>query len=79
MAAAYFDIADGNTARALKLQKAGAGLLFAVTICGWYIFMSLMLASVEFPFCMPMGDLSTIVPSYSKLHNARKANDQEAV
>lgn len=60
-------------------QHAGAGLLFACSLLGWYIFISQTLASVEFPLCLPMGDLSTIVPSISKRLNRRNKTAEEAV
>jgi hypothetical protein len=32
---------------------------------GWYIFLSLILLAVDFPFRLPVGDLSTIVKGFS--------------
>ncbi|KAH8812105.1 GPR1/FUN34/yaaH family-domain-containing protein [Xylogone sp. PMI_703] len=47
------DIAEGNTT-----LKAGGALTFAVCIMAWYYLLSLLLESVDFPFKLPVGDLS---------------------
>lgn len=57
-------MAHGDASRALALQNAGGGLLFVVCLLGWYIFLALMLLSVEFPVVLPLGDLSTIVKGF---------------
>lgn len=57
-------MAHGDASRALALQHAGGGLLFVVCLLGWYIFLALMLLSVEFPVVLPLGDLSTIVKGF---------------
>ena len=30
-------------------------------IAGWYIFFAIMLAALDFPFGIPVGDLSTVI------------------
>ncbi|CAI4211284.1 unnamed protein product [Parascedosporium putredinis] len=72
---AYWSLAGGyleNAAYATKLLQASGACLFVTTACGWWIFMALMLASVDFPFSLPIGDLSTRVPG------SRKPADCEA-
>ena len=54
------------------LQYAGAGLLFVISLIGWYEFLALMLLSVEFPFVLPLGDLSTRVKSHGDRLELRK-------
>lgn len=49
----------GAASSALTLQYAGAGLLFVVSLLGWYIFIAMVLMSVDFPYVLPLGDLST--------------------
>ena len=49
----------GATSSALTLQHAGAGLLFVISLLGWYIFIALVLMAVDFPYVLPLGDLST--------------------
>lgn len=64
LSASFFAVAHGHPERAITLQYAGAGILLAVSLLGWYIFLSLILLSVDFPFRLPLGDLSTVVPGY---------------
>lgn len=61
LSASFFAVSHGESANALKLQHIGAGLLLAVSLLGWYIFLALILLSVDFPFILPLGDLSTVV------------------
>lgn len=62
LAASFFATAHGSTDSAKTLQHAGAGLLFVVSLLGWYIFLALVLLSVDFPYVrLPLGDLSTVV------------------
>merc|ERR1711974_146378 len=46
-------------------QAAGA-FCFVTCLCGWYIFFAIMLASVDFPFDLPLVDLSTVVKGASE-------------
>lgn len=55
-----------NSNQALRLQKAAGGFCFACSLAGWYIFASLLLASLEFPFSIPVGDLSHLFPPRKK-------------
>ncbi|KAF4457666.1 hypothetical protein F53441_426 [Fusarium austroafricanum] len=61
LAASFFAVAQGHSTLAVRCQHAGAGLLFAISLIGWYLFMSIILLSVDFPFMLPLGDLSTII------------------
>jgi len=70
----FFASSRGDADQAETLQHAGASLILAVSLLGWYIFFSQTLASVEFPFPFPMGDLSTIIPSIAQVFNKRKVN-----
>ncbi|KAI1335811.1 GPR1/FUN34/YaaH-class plasma membrane protein-like protein [Xylariaceae sp. FL0016] len=51
----------GNAAYAGRLLKAAGACAFVTTCAGWWIFLALLLASVDFPFALPVGDLSTTV------------------
>lgn len=64
LSASFFAVAHGDDSRALTLQYAGGGLLFVICLLGWYIFLALMLLSVEFPVVLPLGNLSTIVKRF---------------
>jgi hypothetical protein len=61
LAASFFAASQGSTETALRFQYVGAGLLLAVSFMGWYTFLALILLAVEFPFSLPVGDLSTVI------------------
>lgn len=69
LAGAYFLNADdiaGNAGTASKLVVGGGACLFVTCLAGWWIFIALMLAVVDFPFQIPVGDLSTAVRGRSE-------------
>ncbi|KAI0473564.1 hypothetical protein GGR56DRAFT_695925 [Xylariaceae sp. FL0804] len=51
----------GNAAYSVRLLKAAGAFAFVTTAAGWWIFLALLLASVDFPFSLPVGDLSTSI------------------
>jgi hypothetical protein len=58
-----------GTPLTIPLDIKAAGAVFFVTdLVGWYIFIFLMLAAVEFPIQLPMGDISHLIPP-RKLHD----------
>lgn len=57
----FFSLAHGNGVYATRLQHVGGGLLLAACLIGFYIFIALVLASVDFPIVIPLGDLSTVI------------------
>ncbi|KIW21432.1 hypothetical protein PV08_02012 [Exophiala spinifera] len=77
LASSFFALAQGRAADAQKYQHAGAGLLFAISLLGWYIFLALVLLAVDFPLALPVGDLSTVVKGASaraKVMDAEKGD-----
>lgn len=66
LAASFFAVSQGYSSKALTLQYAGAGLLFVTSLLGWYIFVALLLLAVDFPFSLPLGDLSTVIKGKTK-------------
>ena len=66
LAGAYFQLNNGNVALAGRLQVAGGAFGFCTTIFGWWIFIAIMLASLDFPFSVPVGDLSGIIKGASE-------------
>lgn len=46
--------------------KAGGALVFVVSMLGWWIFAAIMLAALDFPFQLPVGDLSHIIKGASE-------------
>lgn len=75
LSASYFAYGNGNQASGDQLQYAGAGLLFALSMVGWYEFTSLVLDSVDFPFALPLGDLSSIIKGRSDRERAKASKE----
>jgi hypothetical protein len=48
-----------------SFQAAGA-VLFVTTLAGWWILFAIMLAALDFPFQIPVGDLSTLIKGQSQ-------------
>ncbi|KIX07095.1 uncharacterized protein Z518_05072 [Rhinocladiella mackenziei CBS 650.93] len=66
LAASYWKLAEGEAAVALKCQHAAGGLVFAVCLLGWYLLGAQLLAAVDFPLNVPVGDLSSFVKGASE-------------
>jgi len=65
--------AAGNTARAAakthsasRCQIAAGACTFVTCMAGWWIFFAIMLAALDFPFQIPVGDLSTLIKGASE-------------
>ena len=78
LAASYFAYGHGHMASAALLQNVGAGFLLAVSLIGWYIFTSLVLTSVDFPFRLPLGDLSTRLRGYNEKRKATHGGNNKS-
>jgi len=72
LAAAFWNLGKGNTAQAVRLQTAGGAFAFVTSMLGWYIFFAQLLASVDFPIEIPLGDLSGMIKGASERAKARK-------
>jgi hypothetical protein len=59
LAGAFFNAAMGKLAIAAKCQEAAGAFTFVTCMCGWYILLAIMLASVDFPFDLPRKLTST--------------------
>lgn len=53
LTAAYWYTADGNAVLAGRMQIAGGACSFVTCLLGWWIFMAIMLAALDFPFQIP--------------------------
>lgn len=76
LTSAYWLLAEdyvGNAARAGRLVVAGGASAFAACIPGWWIFFAQILASVDFPVALPLGDLSNLVKGKSE--RSRSSNE----
>ncbi len=56
----------GKAAVAGRLQIAAGACTFVTSIAGWWIFFAIMLAALDFPFQIPVGDLSTMIKGASE-------------
>lgn len=72
LAGSYWQSANGignkdasAIALAGRLQIAGGASLFVTCLSGWWIFSAIMLAALDFPFAIPVGDLSTLIKGAS--------------
>lgn len=53
LAASYWQSSNGNAGQAHNLQVAGGAFTFVTIIFGWWIFIAIMLASIDFPIVLP--------------------------
>jgi succinate-acetate transporter protein len=53
LAGSFFEANNGNAVVAARLQVAGGAFAFCTTLFGWWIFIAIMLASLDFPFSVP--------------------------
>ncbi|KAH8746352.1 hypothetical protein BGZ57DRAFT_192103 [Hyaloscypha finlandica] len=80
LSGAYWQLANaygnGNDpatiALASRLQKAAGAFTFVTAMAGWWIFFAIMLAALDFPFQIPVGDLSTMIKGYSEKQKAKE-------
>ncbi|KAI9804503.1 MAG: hypothetical protein M1825_001402 [Sarcosagium campestre] len=72
LTATYWQIADGAAAAGARLQIASGVFSLLAVLPGWYIFIAQMLESLDFPFSLPVGDLSTLIKSASERKHARE-------
>ena len=55
------------------LLQAGGAFTFVTSMAGWWIFFAIMLASLDFPFSVPVGDLSHIIRGASEKQKVKNA------
>ncbi|QGI86868.1 hypothetical protein CEK25_013597 [Fusarium fujikuroi] len=77
LSASFFAVANGESAKALTYQHAGAAILFVVSLLGWYIFLSHILLSVDFPYILPLGDLSSRIPGATKVKKDTHSEEEK--
>ncbi|KAJ8109594.1 hypothetical protein OPT61_g7342 [Boeremia exigua] len=66
LAGTFLNAAQGKAAVAAKCQEAAGAFAFITCLLGWYIFLAIMLASVDFPFSLPIVDLSGMIKGASE-------------
>ncbi|KAK5163687.1 hypothetical protein LTR04_002309 [Oleoguttula sp. CCFEE 6159] len=72
LAGTYWQLSNGNAVLAGRLQITAGAVTFITCMCGWWIFLAIMLAALDFPFQIPVGDLSHIIKGASE-----KAKEKE--
>lgn len=78
LAGSYWQTANalaGDVAKAKlasRLQIAAGACTFVTSMAGWWIFFAIMLAALDFPFQIPVGDLSTLIKGASERAKARE-------
>jgi uncharacterized protein len=55
-----------------RLQIAAGACAFVTSMAGWWIFFAIMLATLDFPFQIPVGDLSTLIKGASEKRKAKE-------
>lgn len=73
LTATEWEAAMGNAAYAGNLQIAAGACAFVTCCSGWWIFTAQILAAVDFPIQLPVGDLSQMITGYS----AKQTQDKE--
>ncbi|CAD0109135.1 unnamed protein product, partial [Aureobasidium uvarum] len=63
-------------ATATKCLVAAGALTFVTDMCGWWIFFAIMLAALDFPFQLPVGDLSTFIKGASDRKKAKEEKER---
>ncbi|KAM5341497.1 hypothetical protein ACJ41O_014528 [Fusarium nematophilum] len=72
LAGAFWVLADdyvGNAALANRLFVAAGACVFVTSMAGWYILLAILLAIVDFPIQIPVGDLSGVIKGKSERAN----------
>lgn len=64
LAAVFFLTAQGIAAT--SYQTAAGALTFVICLLGWYLFFVQLLAAVDFPLNLPVGDLSRFIKGASE-------------
>ncbi|KAF7917860.1 uncharacterized protein EAE97_011998 [Botrytis byssoidea] len=59
-------------ALANRMQIAAGATLFVTSLAGWWIFFAIMLAALDFPFQIPVGDLSTLIKGASEREKSKE-------
>ncbi|TGO53590.1 hypothetical protein BOTNAR_0291g00100 [Botryotinia narcissicola] len=68
-------IGNNDAARlalANRMQIAAGATLFVTSLAGWWIFFAIMLAALDFPFQIPVGDLSTLIKGASEREKSKE-------
>lgn len=76
LTASYFLAADGHIDTSNACRIAGAAFAFVASMIAWYLWFSMILESVDFPFSLPVGDLSKYIKGASEKAKAQNQNSE---
>ncbi|GAB7347860.1 hypothetical protein MBLNU459_g5390t1 [Dothideomycetes sp. NU459] len=66
LTAAYFYGAAGEAALSANCRIAGGAFGFIASMIAWYLWFSMILEAVDWPFTLPVGDLSHLIKGKSE-------------
>ncbi|KAK0343380.1 hypothetical protein LTR91_025291 [Friedmanniomyces endolithicus] len=72
LATSYFYMADGNEATAHTFRIWGGIFSLAGSVILWYLFLGSLLEAVDFPYLLPVGDLSNYVKGRTEYLGRRR-------
>ncbi|KAL8823598.1 MAG: hypothetical protein Q9191_005713 [Dirinaria sp. TL-2023a] len=78
LAGSYWTLALAESVTSERLQVAAGAWGLIATIAGWWIFFAQMLASVDFPLELPVGDISHLIKGQSERKKMRGGKKFEA-
>ena len=61
LSAAYWYAADGHSEKSISMLEGGGATAFVASCVAWYLWLTMLLESVDFPIQLPVGDLSTVI------------------
>ncbi|MCJ1411129.1 hypothetical protein MMC19_005217 [Ptychographa xylographoides] len=71
-ASSYWNDAAANPAMGQVLLVAAGAIYFVACLAGWWVLLSQLLASVDFPIQIPVGDISHLIKGYSERPRSSK-------
>jgi len=69
---AEFFFSIGESSPNITMQHAAGGCTFVTSLLGWYLFIVQLLAAVDFPLNLPVGDLSGFIKGASERAAAKE-------
>ncbi|MCJ1299212.1 hypothetical protein MMC08_002004 [Hypocenomyce scalaris] len=72
LAGSFWNWAQGKATAALNCQKGAGALLFVICWLGWYLFFAMMVVALDFPFILPVGDLSALITGATEKARRKK-------
>jgi len=72
---AYWKLGEGDAYTAGKLETAAGAFTFTFCMFGWYLLISILLQSLEFPISLPVFDLSKYLMKKRELRKSTKREE----